>query len=80
MTDQEKFERHLRIEELKIEIQVALPEFAKLCQAPVDAVLMCQAAFAGDFQMEEYTLLGKAIKYAGLCGKTVNIIHDETCK
>jgi hypothetical protein len=31
-------------------------------------------AFAADYQEDEYTLLGMAIKYAGLRGKEVRVI------
>ena len=31
-------------------------------------------AFAADYQADEYTLLGMAIKYAGLRGKEVRVI------
>ena len=33
-----------------------------------------QDAFAADYQEDEYTLLGMAIKYAGLHGKEVQVI------
>ena len=37
-------------------------------------MLLHQDAFAGDYQEDEYMLLGKAIKYAGLRGKEVRVI------
>jgi hypothetical protein len=37
-------------------------------------VLLHQDAFAADYQEDEYTLLGMAIKYAGLRGKEVRVI------
>ena len=39
-----------------------------------ELVLLHQDAFAADFQEDEYTLLGMAIKYAGLRGKEVRVI------
>ena len=33
-----------------------------------------KTAFAADYQEDEYTLLGMAIKYAGLRGKEVRVI------
>ena len=35
---------------------------------------MHQDAFAADYQEEEYRLLGMAIKFAGICGKEVQIV------
>lgn len=37
-------------------------------------MLLRQDAFAADYQEDEYTLLGMAIKYAGLRGKEVRVI------
>jgi len=39
-----------------------------------ELVLLHQDAFAADYQDDEYTLLGMAIKYAGLRGKEVRVI------
>jgi hypothetical protein len=55
-------------------IQSSLPDFVKACAADVDTVLLHQDAFAAAYQEDEYTLLGMAIKYAGLCGKEVRVI------
>jgi hypothetical protein len=35
--------------------------------------MLHQDAFAADYQEDEYTLLGMAIKYAGLRGKEVRV-------
>jgi hypothetical protein len=45
-------------------------------------VLIHQDAFAADYQEEEYSLLGKAVKYAGLFGKDIliNGKNSETLK
>jgi len=45
-------------------------------------VIIHQDAFAADYQDDEYVLLGKAIKFAGLYGKEVHIIgrNRETLK
>ncbi len=45
-------------------------------------VIIQQGAFAADYQDHEYTLLGKAIKFAGLHEKEVRIIgkNRETLK
>jgi hypothetical protein len=37
-------------------------------------VLLHQEAFSADYQEAEYTLLGMAIKYAGLRGKEVRVM------
>jgi len=44
------------------------------CCRPAEPVLLRQDAFAADYQEDEYTLLGMAIKYAGLRGKEVRVI------
>jgi hypothetical protein len=56
-------------------IEKLLPDFARACRASDSTVInMHQDAFAADYQEEEYRLLGMAIKFAGICGKEVNII------
>jgi hypothetical protein len=40
--------------------------------------LLHQDAFAADYQ-DEYRLLGMAIKFAGTCGKEINI-HEKIVK
>jgi hypothetical protein len=56
-------------------IEKLLPDFARACRATDNTVVnMHQDAFAADYQEEEYRLLGMAIKFAGICGKEVNII------
>ena len=55
-------------------IRKNLPDFAKACADDPELVLIHQDAFAADYQEDEYTLLGMAIKYAGLRGKEVRVI------
>jgi hypothetical protein len=56
-------------------IEKMLPEFAKACRAPdTPVVIMHQDAFAADYQEEDYRLIGMAIKFAGICGKEVQIV------
>lgn len=43
----------------------------------MDLVMLHQDAFAADLQDEEYTLLGMAIKYAGLSGKEMRPIRKN---
>jgi len=47
-----------------------------------DAIIIHQDSFAADYQQDAYTLLGMAIKFAGLHGKEVRIIGTsmETLK
>lgn len=59
---------------LREEVERELPEFAKVCQDDAEFVLLHQDAFAPLLRSNEIFLLGKAIKYAGLCGKEVRII------
>jgi hypothetical protein len=42
-----------------------------------DSVILYQDAFAGDYQEEEFALLGMAIKFAGLNGKTIQIVANN---
>jgi hypothetical protein len=61
-------------EEILIEyIESKLPEFVNAVHSDVDNVILHQDAFAADYQEEEYALLGKAIKYAGIFGKNIII-------
>ena len=62
---------------LREEVERELPEFVSACRANVDFVLMHQDTFAPMLGSNEIFLLGKAIKYAGLCGKEVRIIPSS---
>lgn len=56
-------------------IQQQLPDFAKACADDgAVVVILHQDAFAADYQDAEYKLLGMAIKYAGVCGKDVQVV------
>ena len=56
-------------------IDKMLPDFARACRARDNIlVTMHQDAFAAEYQEEEYRLLGMAIKFAGICGKEVQIV------
>jgi hypothetical protein len=56
-------------------IEKMLPDFARACRAHDNTVVtMHQDAFAADYEEEEYRLLGMAIKFAGICGKVVQIV------
>lgn len=55
-------------------IEKMLPDFARACRANDNTVItMHQDAFAADYQDDEYRLLGMAIKFAGICGKEIQI-------
>jgi hypothetical protein len=45
-----------------------------MCQGPEPVIIFHQDAFAADYEANEFSLLGMAIKYAGLMGKEVRII------
>ena len=51
---------------------IAFPEVLEHHSA--DLVIIHQDSFAADYQDEEYTLFGKAIKFAGLHGKEIRVI------
>src|SRR5271170_7138459 len=71
MTNDERMQRE---SSLIATIRKNLPDFAKACADDTELVLLHQDAFAADYQEDEYTLLGMAIKYAGLRGKEVRVI------
>jgi hypothetical protein len=69
-------------EKLVETIERELPEFAAMVQeSPVDLIMLHQDAFAAGYDVKEYILFGMAMKYAGLHGKTVQLIGapGETC-
>jgi len=59
---------------LTAEIRRLLPDFVQSCRKNEDVVIIHQDSFATDYQQDEYALLGKAIKFAGLHGKELRII------
>jgi len=67
---------------LAAEVESLLPDFVNSCRDKAAVVFIHQDAFAADYQDNEYALLGKAIKFAGLHGKEVHIIgkNRETLK
>src|ERR1700735_2530120 len=71
MTNDERMQRE---SSLIATIRTKLPDFAKACADDTELVLLHQDAFAADYQDDEYTLLGMAIRYAGLRGKEVRVI------
>jgi len=71
MTNDERMQRE---SSLIATIRKKLPDFAKACADDTELALLHQDAFAADYQEDEYTLLGMAIKYAGLRGKEVRVI------
>ena len=56
------------------EIENLLPDFARTCRGSEDMVIIHQDSFAADYQDEEYTLFGKAMKFAGIYGKEIRVI------
>ena len=77
-------EAELREKEAALAAKIArvLPDFVNSCREKADAVIIHQDSFAADYQDDEYTLLGMAIKFAGLHGREVRIIgtNRETLK
>ncbi|MGA8676625.1 MAG: hypothetical protein WB621_15525 [Candidatus Acidiferrales bacterium] len=67
---------------LAAEVESLLPDFVNSCRDKAAVIVIHQDAFAADYQDDEYVLLGKAIKFAGLHGKEVHIIgkNRETLK
>lgn len=63
-----------RMDLLEKEINEKLPKFKSMAEAEGEGAMFHQDAFAADYQEEEYLLLGKAIKYLGLKGKSKIVI------
>lgn len=68
-----KTERERRIQLLKKEVESRLPQMVELYKAQPKTVVFSQAAFALNFQDDEYRLLGMVVKYIGLMGKEIII-------
>lgn len=58
----------------RMQREPSLPEFVRACADDTELVVLHQDAFAADYQEDDYTLLGMAIKYAGLRGEEVRVI------
>lgn len=59
-------------------VEEHLPGFVRAIKAAKDAKLILhQDAFAADYQGDEFTLLGMAIKYAGLYNREVIIVPNR---
>jgi hypothetical protein len=71
MTNDERMQRESN---LIATIRRKLPDFVRACADDTELVMLHQDSFAADYQEDEYTLLGMAIKYAGLRGKEVRVI------
>ena len=74
-------EDETRVAVLQATVQHYLPEFdAAIKKATAEAgadnpvIVLHQDAFAAGYDDDEYTLLGMAVKYAGLKGVTVKVI------
>lgn len=67
-------ERMQREANLIATIRAKLPDFARMCADDAEFVLLHQDSCVADYQEDEYSLLGMAIKYAGLRGKEVRVI------
>jgi len=69
-----------RIEVLRATVRKYLPDFARGVAAIAgkgekdSTMFLHQDAFAAGYDEDEYTLLGMAVKYAGLHGVTVTVI------
>jgi hypothetical protein len=62
------------IEHYLPEFAAAVAKFAKESGDDAGQLVVHQDAFAAGYHDDEYTLLGMAVKYAGLRGVTLNII------
>lgn len=54
-----------------------LPELSKMGEGKANNVILTQDAFAEDYQEDEFRLFGIALKYLGLCKKTITIIPSS---
>lgn len=75
-----------RIETLRATVLRYMPDFVKMVELQheqgIDLITVHQDGFAGGYHTDEYTLLGLAIKYAGLYGIAVMVTgtNGETFK
>jgi hypothetical protein len=60
--------------QLIVDVEAALPQMKQMVASEVDTILMTTHAFATDYSVDEYLLLGKAIKYIALKGKNITVI------
>ncbi len=74
-------EEESRVATLEATIEHYLPDFVRAIETAVEdgggdkaPLILHQDAFAAGYDEDEYTLLGMAVKYAGLRGVTLNII------
>lgn len=58
-------------------IEELLPDFAKSRRETKAVVALHQDAFAADDQADEYKLLGRVIKFAGLQGTKVRVVEKN---
>jgi hypothetical protein len=79
MPEEERMEKETA---LAAEVESLLPDFVNSCRDKAAVVIIHQDAFAADYKDDEYVLLGKTIKFAGLYGKEVHIVgkNRETLK
>ena len=56
------------------ELENVLPDFVCSCRGSDEVIVIHQDSFAADYQDEEYTLFGKAMKFAGIYGKEIRVI------
>jgi len=62
-------------QDLRAKLIAKIPDWIKACEDETAAsVILHQDAFAPNHEPDEIELLGWAIKYAGLCGKSVQIV------
>jgi hypothetical protein len=58
--------------DLGLSLEMMIPDFKVMidsaAKSNVDSISIHQDAFAADYQADEFVLLGKAIKYAGIHG------------
>lgn len=59
-------------------VETKLPDFVKMVKTTGDKMIIFhQHAFAADYQDEEFSLLGMAIKYAGLYNREITIVQAK---
>jgi hypothetical protein len=80
MQNMPKEERMEKETALATEIESLLSDFVNSCRDKAAVVIIHQDAFAADYQDDEYVLLGKAIKFAGLHGKEVHILPRQSVR
>jgi hypothetical protein len=67
-------EQEEAIRVLRATVEHYLPSFVEAVESEAGVLVLHQDAFAAGYDVDEYTILGMAVKYAGLYGREIHVI------